>query len=101
MDAYDRLAACTGFDWDEGNLLKNWEKHGVTAAECEEVLFNRPLVAAPDADHSQAEPRFFVLGRSDAGRKLFLVFTTRDNLIRVISARDMTRRERERYQRYG
>ena len=41
MDAYDRLAACTGFDWDEGNLLKNWEKHGVTAAECEEVFFNR------------------------------------------------------------
>jgi uncharacterized DUF497 family protein len=101
MDAYDRLAACTGFDWDEGNLLKNWEKHGVTAAECEEVFFNRPLVAAPDAEHSAAEPRFFVLGQSDAGRKLFLVFTTRDNLIRVISARDMTKRERERYQRYG
>ena len=101
MDAYDRLAACTGFDWDEGNLLKNWEKHGVTAAECEEVFFNRPLVAATDAQHSQADPRFFVLGQSDAGRKLFLVFTTRDNLIRVISARDMTKRERERYQRYG
>jgi len=101
MDAYDRLAACTGFDWDEGDLLKNWEKHGVTAAECEEVFFNRPLVAAPDAEHSADEPRFFLLGQSDGGRKLFLVFTTRENLIRVISARDMTKRERERYQRYG
>jgi uncharacterized DUF497 family protein len=101
MDAYERLAACTGFDWDEGNLLKNWEKHRVSAAECEEVFFNRPLVAAPDPGHASAEPRFFVLGQSDAGRKLFLVFTTRENLIRVISARDMTKRERARYQRHG
>jgi uncharacterized DUF497 family protein len=101
MDAYDRLAACTGFDWDEGNLLKNWEKHGVTAAECEEIFFNRPLVAVPDEVHSDKEPRFFVLGQSDAGRKLFLVFTTRENLILVIFARDMSKRERERYQRYG
>ena len=101
MDAYERLAACTGFDWDEGNLLKSWEKHGVTAAECEEVLFNRPLVAAPDSRHSGMEPRFFVLGQSDAARKLFLIFTTRDDLIRVISAREMTRRERGRFQRHG
>lgn len=101
MDAYERLAACTGFDWDEGNLLKNWEKHRVSAAECEEVFFNRPLVAAPDPGHSDEEPRFFVLGRTDAGRKLFLVFTTRGTHIQVISARNMTRRERERYQRHG
>ena len=101
MDAYEGLAACTGFDWDEGNLLKNWEKHGVTAAECEEVFFNRPLVAAPDSRHSGMEPRLFVLGQSDAVRKLFLIFTTRDDLIRVISAREMTRRERGRYQRHG
>lgn len=101
MDAYEHLASCSGFDWDDGNLLKNWEKHRVSAAECEEVFFNRPLVAIVDQGHSEAEPRFLVLGRSDAGRKLFLVFTTRDHRIRIVSARDMTKRERERYQRHG
>ena len=101
MHTYERLAACSGFDWDQGNLLKNREIHRVTAAECEEVFFNRPLVAAPDPGHSDEEPRFFVLGRTDAGRKLFLVFMTRGTHILVISARNMTGRERERYQRYG
>lgn len=101
MDAYERLASCTGFDWDQGNLLKNWERHRVSAAECEEVFFNRPLVAVPDQGHSEAEPRFLVLGKTDAGRKLLLVFTTRTQQIRVISAREMTKRECEGYQRHG
>lgn len=87
----------TGFDWDDGNYKKNWVRHAVSAAECEEVFFNRPIVATPDADHSGLETRFCLLGRSDRGRELFVVFTQRGTLIRVISARDMTRREREVY----
>ncbi len=101
MDVLERLLACTGFDWDEGNILKNWEKHGVTVAECEQVFFNRPLIARPDERHSSSEVRFYLLGQSDSGRQLFVVFTIRGELIRVISARDQSRRERRSYERYG
>ncbi len=101
MSILDALAACTGFDWDEGNLLKNWEKHGVTISECEQVFFNHPLLARPDEGHSAEESRFYLLGRSDSGRKLFMVFTIRGDRIRVISARDMSRKERGSYERYG
>lgn len=96
LEPFD-FSSCTGFMWDEGNLLKSWEKHGVSGAECEQVFFNRPLVAAPDAKHSGEEPRFYALGRTDEGRFLFLVFTLQGSLIRVISGRDMSRRERKEY----
>jgi uncharacterized DUF497 family protein len=101
MDVLERLLACTGFDWDEGNFLKNWEKHGVTVAECEQVFFNRPLLARPDEGHSKAEVRFYLLGKADSGRPLFVVFTIRGESIRVISARDQSRKERRSYERYG
>ena len=94
----ERLVRCAGFQWDEGNLLKNWERHRVSAAECEQVFFNRPLVAAPDEGHSGTEPRFFALGHTDADRYLFVVFTIRGRLVRVVSARDMNRRERKAYE---
>lgn len=97
MGLLDDLAKCTGFDWDEGNLTKNWERHRVAGAECEQVFFNRPLVAVADEEHSDGEPRFYVLGQTDAGRRLFVVLTMRRGLIRVISARDMNRRERAEY----
>jgi uncharacterized DUF497 family protein len=95
MEIDEILRECTGFEWDEGNLLKNWEKHRVSASECEQVFFNRPLVTLPDRAHSQVEPRFYALGQTDAARYLFIVFTVRNDLIRVISARDMRRRERK------
>jgi hypothetical protein len=101
MDAFEKLEACTGFDWDEGNILKNWDKHGVSIAECEQVFFNRPLVVKSDDEHSEIEFRFFLLGKSDSGRKLFLVFTIRKGLIRVISARDQTRKERRSFEHHG
>jgi uncharacterized protein len=97
MDVYEQLAQAAGFQWDAGNVEKNWRKHQVSAAECEQVFFNQPLIAAPDVAHSQQEPRFFVLGQTDARRLLFLVFTLRDKHIRVISARDMSREERRVY----
>jgi uncharacterized DUF497 family protein len=101
MDILAKLQACAGFDWDGGNLLKNWEKHRVSAAECEQVFFNRPLLAQPDLRHSAAEIRFYALGQADSGRRLFLVFTVRGDLIRVVSARDMSRTERRSYERHG
>lgn len=94
------LSACTGFEWDEGNFDKNWAKHKVTPYECEQVFFNQPIIVAPDAPHSGAESRFYVLGKTDAGRLLFVVFSVRRRKIRVISARDMTRKEREVYESY-
>jgi len=94
----DLLRNCVGFDWDKGNILKNWETHEVSASECEQVFFNRPVVAFPDEAHSSDETRFYVLGRTDAGRQLFVAFTWRNNLIRVISARDMSRKERKAFE---
>jgi uncharacterized DUF497 family protein len=97
----DRLRQCTGFDWDEGNAEKNWGKHRVSDGECEQIFFNHPLVAIQDDVHSDDEDRILVLGKTEAGRKLFLVCTIRDHLIRVISARDMTKGEREVYYAHG
>ncbi len=91
------LTALEGFDWDEANLAKNWEKHRVAPWECEQVFFNVPLVAADDLAHSTVEPRYYVLGQTEAGRRLFIVFTTRKRKIRVISARDMSPKERRAY----
>ena len=88
---------CTGFDWDEGNSLKNWILHHVSCNECEQVFFNEPLVIADDEKHSQSEKRWYLLGQTDSGRLLFIVFTLRGELIRVISARDMHKKERSIY----
>ena len=95
----DVLADCTGFQWDPGNADKNWERHRVSQGECEQAFFHRPLRIARDAAHSQGEPRYAVLGQTAVGRRLTLVITIRGTLIRVISARDMSRRERRLYER--
>lgn len=92
------LSQLTGFDWDDSNRDKNWEKHQVLASECEEVFFNLPLLLQSDIAHSQQEPRYYVLGHTVAGRRLFIVFTVRDDKIRVISARDMSKKERAIYE---
>ncbi len=92
------LAHCVGFQWDEGNADKNWELHHVSRAEAEETFFNRPLVVASDDKHSEKEIRLAALGKTDADRLLAIVFTVRENLVRVISARDMSRRERGFYE---
>ena len=91
----NRPLDATGFDWDDANVSKIWEKHGVSAAECEEVFFNRPLLSGPDEKHSGREARYYVLGQTDSVRPLFLAFTVRRGLIRVVTARTMSRKERE------
>ncbi len=93
------LATITGFDWDDGNARKN-EKHGVSTAEAEQVFFNSPLLVVADAKHSEREPRLHALGRADEGRLLHISFTLRGEgrRIRVISARDMHRKERSIYE---
>ena len=92
------LAACEGFDWDDGNIGKNWTKHGVTDWECEEVFFNRPLALASDSAHSRTEARYYALGQTDRERLLSVAFTIRDGRVRPISARDANARERRIYE---
>ena len=90
----------TSFDWDEGNSRKNDEKHGVSQAEAEQLFFNEPLLLLPDNLHSHPEPRIHALGKTDGGRYLHITFTLRfdNSKIRVISARDMHRKERAIYE---
>lgn len=92
-----RLRLCFGFEWDKGNIDKNWIKHKVSSSGCEQIFFNHPLLIRNDILHSKSEERYYALGKTDTKRFLFLVFTIRNNLIRVISARDMSRKEREAY----
>jgi uncharacterized protein len=93
------LSLIVGFDWDAGNARKN-EKHSVSQSEAEEVFFNQPLLLLEDSRHGGQELRFHALGRTHEGRSLHIAFTLRqDNtLIRVISARDMHRKERAIYE---
>ncbi len=86
-----------GFEWDIHNIDKNWIKHSVTFQECEQVFFNKPVLIADDEKHSLHEKRYYILGRSDIDKKLFIVFTIRRNKIRVISARLMNKKEKEVY----
>lgn len=89
----------TGFDWDHGNACKSADKHSVSQAEAEQAFFNEPLLLAPDSKHSQQEPRYHALSKTDEGRLLHITFTLRGagTLIRVVSARDMHRKERTFY----
>jgi uncharacterized protein len=95
-----KLDAIEGFEWDAGNERKSEAKHGVSMVEAEQVFFHEPLLVVLDERHSSAEPRWHALGRTDAGRRLHLTFTLRQAgaRIRVISARDMHRKERVIYE---
>ncbi|HOE16606.1 MAG TPA: BrnT family toxin [Syntrophorhabdaceae bacterium] len=91
----DSLLQCIGFAWDAHNSNKITGKHGVTTVECEQVLFNVPVIVGDDIKHSETEARSYVLGQTNSGRLLFLVFTIRKDKIRVVSARDMNKKERK------
>ena len=86
-----------GFQWDEGNSSKSWTRHEISQTEAEQVVLNRPVVVVGDVAHSGTEARYFAFGRTDGGRPLTIVFTVRGQLLRVISARPMSRRERRGY----
>jgi uncharacterized DUF497 family protein len=94
------LDQITGFDWDAGNSRKSAEKHDVSQAEAESVFFNDPLMVVEDARRSETERRFNALGKTAQNRLLHITFTLRQNgtMVRVISARDMHRKERKTYE---
>ena len=87
----------SGFEWDEANREKSWRRHRVSWWECEETFFNQPLYVVPDQEHSATENRFYSLGRTHNHRLLFVVFTRRNSRVRIISARDMSKKERKVY----
>jgi len=97
MDVFKELIKCESFQWDKGNIDKNWLAHKVSSFECEQVFFNLPLITYKDLEHSQIEKRYYALGKTDAARFLFIVFTIRKKQIRIISARDMNKKERQVY----
>ena len=88
-----------GFDWDKGNIGKNWLKHGVIDNECEEAFFDSHRKINKDAFHSGQEERFLLFGKTTQDRLLCIAFTTRHNRIRVISARGAHRKEKILYEK--
>jgi len=98
MEEINLYTQCEGFQWDSANADKNWNSHQVSQTECEEVFFNDPILLFEDTKHSQSEIRNYVLGKTNNNRKLFIVFTIRKKLIRIISARDMNKKERGIYE---
>ncbi len=93
------LKRIAGFDWDHGNSRKSTDKHGVSQAEAEQVFLNTPLLLLPDVGHSATEQRYHAYGKTHAGPFLQIAFTLRQDatLLRIISVRPMSAKERTRY----
>lgn len=87
------------FQWDRGNVKKNWIKHNITTKESEEVFLDENLLFLQDEKHSKNEERFMIIGKTSKARMLSVIFTTRNNKIRIVSARTASRKERKRYEK--
>lgn len=87
------------FEWDSGNQEKNWLKHRITTKEIEKVFVNKPAFIFADEKHSFSEKRYGLYGRTDGGRLISIVFMIRQQTIRVITARDMSKKERRIYEK--
>jgi uncharacterized DUF497 family protein len=94
------LSPILGFDWDDGNSQKSLKKHAVTTREAEEVFVDPHLLILVDEKHSDDEQRFHAYGVTGTKRRLQISFTLRQDgsRIRVISTREMSRKERARYE---
>jgi uncharacterized DUF497 family protein len=90
-----------GFQWDVGNAYKSHNQHQVSKGEAEEIFFNQPLLIEDDDRHSHKESRFLALGVTNTMRLLSIIFALRsqETLIRIVSARSMSRKERAFYEK--
>ena len=87
------------FEWDKGNIDKNFKKHTVTNQEAEEIFVNEPIFLFEDEKHSSSiEKRNMIWGTTKKGRRLTIIYTIRNNKVRIISARDLNRKERREYE---
>jgi uncharacterized DUF497 family protein len=93
------LSRVVTFEWDKGNIDKNLKKHNVSNQEAEEIFSNKPVVFSEDKKHLTVEKRYMLLGKTNKKRLLTIFFTIRINRIRIISARDMHKRERGEYEK--
>lgn len=87
------------FNWDKGNIGKNQKKHFVSEKEAEESFFDKKRKIFKDRLHSGGEERFRIIGKTKNDRVLFIVFTIRRKRIRIISARDVNRKEVSLYEK--
>lgn len=94
-----RLPKILAFEWDEGNLDKSYEKHGISAKETEEVFVSEELFVLLDKKHSQTEKRHIALGKTQEGKRLFVIFTLGGKKVRIISVRKMHKKEVEKYEK--
>ena len=91
------LTSPAEFEWDKHNV-EHIHKHKVEPGECEQIFFNIPLVVKPDLIHSRREERYFALGKTNMNRTLLVIFTIRKTRMRVITARDASKKERISYE---
>jgi hypothetical protein len=87
------------FEWDNGNQDKSWQKHQVSIVEAEEAFFDQNKKLYPDPIHSGKESRKILIGKTQKNRVLFIVFTIRKEKVRIISARDLNKREKGLYEK--
>ncbi|OGG53388.1 hypothetical protein A3H16_01505 [Candidatus Kaiserbacteria bacterium RIFCSPLOWO2_12_FULL_53_8] len=92
------FADVVGFEWDDGNKDKNLKKHGVTNEGCEQSFSDERRIVREDTKHSRHEARHWLIGKTPQNRLLFVSFTIRKSRIRVISARNASRKERTYYE---
>ena len=85
------------YEWDEAKSASNREKHGVSFEEAATVFGDPLYVDFYDPDHSVDEHRYLIMGQSTAGRLLIVSYTERDEVVRLISAREVTSSERRAY----
>lgn len=92
------LSKLTGFEWDEGNLDKSYKKHGIRPREGEEVFLDKDVQIEKDIKHQEKEERYIAIGKTHEEKILFVVFTMRNNRIRIISGRTSNKKERRLYE---
>lgn len=86
------------FDWDKGNITKNL-KHGVQDKEAEEPFLDKNKAIYKDPLHSKTEERYILIGKTKKKRLLYTVFTMRSRKVRIISARDINKKEVKFYEK--
>lgn len=86
------------FEWDDNKAESNALKHGITFDEAVTVFADPDLLFTEDSRHSQGEEREWAIGETENGSIVVVVFTMRDEQIRIISAREATKKERQRYE---
>ena len=96
--SYVDIARTRFFEWDRGNFDKNYQRHKITNKEAEEVFDNESKFIFEDIKHSKTEKRYGIFGQSKNGKLLSIVFTIRNNKIRIITARNMSKKERRSYE---